>query len=199
MLGEGKTWQNATCLRGKNPRELVHRLREFIDVSSPCYEYRRTNNLQEENTMKAVTEFPSFVLTKALTQKAAMTAEGKSAEEIQTGLGESFKFEGDKLKHFVSSLEIAAQNPTNLRRVLVVSLNEGEAAPAKAVQVEEHYYVPEFLIMNSPKPAATDAKGGRRGGPGGKGGKSGPKSSPWGMSPEEKAAKNKPKAAPVKA
>jgi len=148
--------------------------------------------------MKAVTEFPSFVLAKAIPTKTALTAEGKTAEEIQASIGETFKLEGDKLKHFVASLDVAAQNPTNLRRILVVSLAEGEAAPAKAVQVEEHYYVPEFLVMSAPKPAATDGKGGpRRGGkPGGKGA---PKSSPWGMSPEEKAAKNKPKVVAPKA
>ena len=152
--------------------------------------------------MKAVTEFPSFVLAKAIPTKAAMTAEGKTPEEIQASIGETFKLEGDKLKHFVAALDVAAQNPTNLRRVLVVSLAEGEAAPAKAVQVEENYYVPEFMVMSAPKPAAAaDGKGGRRGGPGGGKGKGGgaPKSSPWGMSPEEKAAKNKPKAVAPKA
>ena len=88
------------------------------------------------------------------------------------------------------------KNTQNLRRVLVISLTEGEAAPPKAVQVEEHYYVSEFLNMVSAKlEAPSDRKGGnRRGGPGGNK-SSGPKSSPWGMSPEEKAAKNKPAAA----
>ena len=142
--------------------------------------------------MKAVTEFPSYTLTKAVTTKAALTAEGKTPEEIQTSLGESFKLEGDKLKHFVAAVDVAAQNAKDLRRVLVVSLNEGEKAPMKAVKVEEHHYVPEFLVMPSAKPAEGDSKGGRRGGPGGKGkGAGGPKSSPWGLSPEEKAAKNK--------
>jgi hypothetical protein len=140
--------------------------------------------------MKAVTEFPSYTLTKAVTTKAALTAEGKTPEEIQASLGESFKLEGDKLKHFVAAVDVASQNPQNLRRVLVVSLAEGEKVPMKSVQVEEHYYVPEFLITSAPKPVE-DNKG-RRGGPGGKGkGGGGPKSSPWGLSPEEKAAKNK--------
>lgn len=139
--------------------------------------------------MKAITEFPGFVLTKALASQAALTAEGKTAEEVQASLGETMKMEGDKLKHFMGALGVAAQNTTNLRRVLVVSLNEGEVAPAKAVQVEESYYIPEFLVTNVAKPAAAQGKGGPR-----KGGKSGPKSSPWGMSPEEKALKNKPKA-----
>lgn len=140
--------------------------------------------------MKAVTEFPSFTLTKAVAAKASLAAEGKSPEEIQTSLGETFKMEGDKLKHFVNAVNVAGQNPNNLRRVMVISLNEGEAAPAKATKVEEHYYVPEFLVTAS-APKADTGRGGRPGGRGGKGGKGGPKGSPWGLSPEEKAAKNK--------
>lgn len=146
--------------------------------------------------MKAVTEFPSFTLTKGITAKNALAAEGKNPEEIQASIGETFKYEGDKLKHFLNAVDVAGQNGTNLKRVLVVSLNEGEVAPAKATKVEEHYYVPEFLITSAPAPKA-DAKGGKFGGRGGgKGGKGGggPKSSPWGLSPEEKAAKGKPKA-----
>lgn len=139
--------------------------------------------------MKHVTEFPSFILSKAVTTKTSLSGEGKTPEEIQTNLGETFKFEGDKLKHFVASLDVAAQNANNLRRILVVSLNEGENVPAKAVKVEEHYYIPEFLVLSAPVKEASE-KGGRRGGKR----RDGPKGSPWGMTPEEKAAKNKPKA-----
>lgn len=139
--------------------------------------------------MKNITEFATHTLTKGASTKAALAAEGKSAEEIQAGLGESFKFEGDKLKHFVAALDVAAQNSQNLRRILVVTLAEGEKVPPRATQVEEHYYIPELVITAAPKPAG-DSKGFK-----GKGrGKGGPKSSPWGLSPEEKAAKNKPKA-----
>jgi hypothetical protein len=146
--------------------------------------------------MKSVTEFASFTLNKGLTAKAALAAEGKSPEEIQTSLGETFKLEGDKLKYFVNALDIASQNQKDLKRVFVVSLAEGENAPAKAVQVEEMHYVPEFFMMAAPAPK-TDAKGGR-GGRGGRGGGRGEKKggSPWGMTPEEKAAKNKGAAKP---
>ncbi|PIS10759.1 MAG: hypothetical protein COT73_07535 [Bdellovibrio sp. CG10_big_fil_rev_8_21_14_0_10_47_8] len=144
--------------------------------------------------MKAVTEFPSYILTKALAAKAALTTEGKTPEEIQQNLGESFKLEGDRLKHFVAALDVAAQNTESLRRVLVIGLNEGEVAPAKAVKVEEHYYLPEFLVLTNARPERNDRKGGgQRGGKG----KGGPKGSPWGLSPEEKAAKNN--KAPAKA
>ncbi len=142
--------------------------------------------------MKTVTEFASFNLNQGLKAKAALAGEGKTPEEIQTSLGESFKLEGEKLKYFVNALDVASQNQENLKRVLVVSLAEGENMPPKALKIEEMHFVPEFHI--DPKRAQAgkaDARGGKggkgRGGRGGAGG--GPKESPWGLSPEEKAAK----------
>ena len=148
--------------------------------------------------MKSVTEFANVTLQMGLKTKAALAAAGKSVEEIATGLGEAFKYEGDKLKHFVNALEVAIQNPENLKRVLVVSLAEGEKAPAKAVQGEAHHYVPEF--HSDAKKVHTNAsakgdRGGRGGGKGKGGGK--PKESPWGLSPEEKEAKRGNKPAPI--
>lgn len=140
--------------------------------------------------MKSVTEFPSWTLSKGLQAKTALVTEGKSPEEIQTSLGETFKYEGDKLKHFVNALDVAGQNTDKLRRVLVVSYTEGEPVPPKATKVDEHHYVPEFLV--EAKPASSgDSKGGKGRGKG----KGGPKGSPWGLSPEEKALKNKKPAA----
>lgn len=147
--------------------------------------------------MKNVTEFWNVTLFKGLQAKEALAAEGKTPEEIAANLGETFKYEGDKLKHFTNAIDVASQNKDKLHRVLVVTLNEGEAAPAKAVKVEEHHYIPAFL-KEAPAPAADGkdektgrgGKGGRpnRGGGGGKG-PGGPKSSPWGLTPEEIAAK----------
>lgn len=137
--------------------------------------------------MKSVTEFWNNTLVKGLKAKEALVAESKTPEEIQTSLGETFKYEGDKLKHFVNALEVAAANPEKLSRVLVVSLTEGEKAPEKAVKVEEHHYIPDFqvearaivLTKNDPK------GGGKKGGDT----KGKVKTSPWGLTPEEKAAK----------
>ncbi len=145
--------------------------------------------------MKNVTEFWNVNLFKGLQAKEALAAEGKSAEEIQTSIGETFKMEGDKLKHFINAIDVASQNKDKLHRVLVVTYAEGEAPAPKSVKVEEHHYVPAFI---KEAPPATDkkdekgAKGGRpqRGGGGGAGGdRKGPKSSPWGLTPEEIAAK----------
>lgn len=138
--------------------------------------------------MRLVTEFASFTLVKGLSARAALLAEGKSPEEIEQGLGETFKLEGEKLKHFINSLDVAQANPEKLRRVVVISLNEGEAAPAKATKVDEMYYGPEFLVEARPAAEKSDNRG--RGGRGGRGGGRGaPKGSPWGLTPEEKAAK----------
>lgn len=149
--------------------------------------------------MKSVTEFWNFTLNQGLTAKTALTAEGKTAEEIATALGEKFKYEGDKLKYFVAALDVANANPEKLSRVLVVSLAEGEAAPAKAVKVEEMHYIPEQVA--APKGVANVKemqKGAGKGGPGGKNKHSGPKESPWGLSPEQKAAKKAGNKAPAK-
>jgi len=140
--------------------------------------------------MKSITEFALHTLHKGLAEKTALTTEGKPPEEIAATLGTSFKYEGDKLKHFVAALDVAGANLENLSRVLVVSLNEGETAPAKAVKVEEHHYVPEF--KTAPRAITmtkTDPKGGGK--KGGQKNEGRPKTSPWGLTPEEKAAKNK--------
>jgi hypothetical protein len=137
--------------------------------------------------MKAVTEFASFTLNAALKAKAALAAEGKTPEEIQESLGTTYKLEGEKLGYFITALDVAAANNENLKRVLVVRLSEGEKAPAKATQTEDIAIYPETLVtLRTDKPKDDGKRG--KGGRGGKGGDS-MKSSPWGMSPEEKAAK----------
>jgi hypothetical protein len=137
--------------------------------------------------MKSITEFPTHKLLQGQKAKAALAADGKTPEEIQQNLGETFKMEGDKLKHFFNAINVAEQNLEGLSRVLVVSYNEGENIPPKAMKVEEHHYVPEFITGVRPgAPAKTkkDAMGNKRDGK-----RSGPKESPWGLSPEQKAAK----------
>lgn len=139
--------------------------------------------------MKSITEFLSFKLAKGIDTRTALLAEGKTPEEVLASIGESFKLEGEKLQHFVNSLDVAAENMEKLSRILVVTYAEGESVNPKAVQVEESYYIPEFI-----KPAGSlgkkksDQKDDKKGKGKGKG-KSGPKSSPWGISPEELAAK----------
>lgn len=140
--------------------------------------------------MKAVTEFASFTLNAALKVRAALTAEGKTTEEIQESLGTTYKFEGEKLSYFITALDVAEANANDLKRVLVVRLAEGEKAPSNAVQAEDIAIYPEALVqIRAPKAKDDGKRGGGRGGRGGDRGGKGEKASPWGMSPEEKAAK----------
>lgn len=140
--------------------------------------------------MRSVTEFPTHILTQGLKNREALVAEGKTPEEVQAGIGEAHKYEGDKLKHFMNAMEVASQNPEKLRRVLVVSYAEGEKVHEKALKVDEMHYVPDLVVAAKP-PAAGEAKGkgNARGGGGRDNKRSGPKESPWGLSPEEKAEK----------
>lgn len=135
--------------------------------------------------MRSVTEFPVHKLTDGIKNKTAMAAEGKTPEEIQTALGEKYKYEGDKLKHFMNAMEVAGTNMERLYRVLIVSFAEGESAPPKAVKIEEHHYIPEF--GNDPKPINKEKF--VPGSGAGKKKNQGPKESPWGLSPEQKLAK----------
>jgi hypothetical protein len=135
--------------------------------------------------MKSVTEFPSFKLLQGLKTKTELTGAGKTPEEVQQALGETFKLEGDKLKYFSNALDVAGQNTEKLTRVIVVTFAEGESVPPKATKVEEHHYIPEFQA--EPKGAGQKVQKGAGGKD--KKGKGGPKESPWGLSPEQKAAK----------
>lgn len=144
--------------------------------------------------MKAVTEFASFTINAATKAKAALEAEGKSAEDVQASLGTTYKCEGEKLGYLMKAIEVAATGPQNLKRVLVMKLAEGESAPPKSVAGEDGIcYVAESQVEIRKEQPKRDERGGRGGkgrGDKGRGGDRGKeKSSPWGMSPEEKAAK----------
>ncbi|MEQ1665261.1 MAG: hypothetical protein ABL927_07800 [Bdellovibrionales bacterium] len=137
--------------------------------------------------MKSVTEFPTHKLLMGLKAKTALTTEGKTPEEVQQNIAETFKLEGDKLKYFINAVDVASQNLEKLSRVIVVALNEGESIPTKATKLEEHYYVPEFISDKAPTVVSKADLKKREGGQKKQGG--GQKDSPWGISPEQKAAK----------
>lgn len=140
--------------------------------------------------MKSITEFQVFTLQKIAAAKNQLLADGKTPEEVSAGIGETFKLEGDKLRYALAASDLI-KDKTAVRRVLIVGFAEGEAVGPKYQKVEEDYYLVEMVETRPAAPvASTDKRGGPRRGGGNK--PSGPKSSPWGMSPEEKAAKNKP-------
>ncbi|MES2803553.1 MAG: hypothetical protein V4654_13750 [Bdellovibrionota bacterium] len=142
--------------------------------------------------MKSITEFQPTILQKVLAAKNTLTAEGKTAEEISAAIGETFKYEGDKIKYALAAADLA-KDKTSIRRVLVASFAEGEKPAPNYTQVEDTYYMVEtFNSAPVARAEKVDPRNARRGGGGKQQG--GPKGSPWGMTPEEKAAKNKPAA-----
>lgn len=115
--------------------------------------------------MKSITEFAAPTLQKGLTLVGDLSTQGKSAEEISAAVGEAMKYEGDKLKHFINSVEVAKSiTQGRLKRVLVVSFGESEKVPEKAVKVDDTHYMAEFFLEASamkPVEKSTDTKGGK--------------------------------------
>jgi hypothetical protein len=44
---------------------------------------------------------------------------------------------------------VASSNTENLRRVLIARLGEGENIPHKAVQAEDLFYIPQFIVQTT--------------------------------------------------
>lgn len=145
--------------------------------------------------MKSISEFQSFTLQKIAAAKNQLLADGKTPEEVSAAIGETFKLEGDKLRYALAAADLIKDKPS-VRRVVIVGFAEGETIGPKYQKVDEDYYLVDMIETRPSAPAAADKRGGARRGGGNK--PSGPKSSPWGMSPEEKAAKNKPAAQATK-
>lgn len=118
--------------------------------------------------MKTLTEFFGPALKTALKAKEDLVAAGKTAEELPAAIGEALKVEGDKLKHLLSALEAVGSKWGDLKRVVVLGLNEGEKAPGQAQLIGEAYFVTEYYAPVG-KPVA--ARGGRDDSRGGRGDK----------------------------
>jgi hypothetical protein len=124
--------------------------------------------------MKTITEFAAITLKNAAKTRQDLTAGGKTAEELPAALGEALKLEGDKLTHLLAALDAAGDKHNDLKRVIVHSTAEGEAAPSGAKKIGEHFYTVEYFTSAKSAPSRDDARGGRgdkRGG--GRGGKPG--------------------------
>lgn len=137
--------------------------------------------------MRAMGEFPGHILIKGIEAKKALVAEGKSEEEISTSIGETFKYSDNKLKNFLTAVGLVEAKTEGLYRVRISSFNEGEKIPDGSVKVDELHFTTEYF-GNKPAPKPVTEKVDRRGG-GKKDRPKGPKSSPWGLSPEEIEAK----------
>lgn len=125
--------------------------------------------------MKTLTEFSSSVIKAAIKAKQDLVTAGKTIEEIPAALGESLKLEGEKLTFVIGAIELVERKLEDLKRVVVMKLNEGEKAPGGVVQKGEHCFSAEYYPpLNPPKAAhgkdhrhdgkgSKDRKGGRNG------------------------------------
>ncbi|MCM2276870.1 MAG: hypothetical protein NDJ89_02190 [Oligoflexia bacterium] len=112
--------------------------------------------------MKTLTEFPAATLKNAFKAQQDLQTAGKTPEELPQALGEALKLEGDKLAYLFSALELVGPKLNDLKRVVVLSLNEGEKAPSKALQKEDKYFVAEYFPpMPGKGPAGRPAHGGK--------------------------------------
>lgn len=127
--------------------------------------------------MRTVTEFAALTIKNAAKTQQELTAAGKTAEELPAAMGEALKLEGDRLNHLLGALEVAGNRLDDLKRVLVIALNEGETAPSGAQQKGEQWLIAEYfapLVKKGAHPAEDrsgkrgDKRGDRRGkrGPG---------------------------------
>jgi hypothetical protein len=116
--------------------------------------------------MKTMTEFSSFALKTAVEAADALATSGKTPEELPAALGEQLKLEGDKLTWMVAAIDVARAKNKNLKRILVLVLNEGEAAPKGAEVKEGFVLLPEtFPSAHAPAaPQKDDRRDGKRGG-----------------------------------
>lgn len=101
--------------------------------------------------MKTLTEFPVAQFKSAAALQKELASVGKTPEEIPQGIGEALKLEGDRLNWFMSALEVVGGETSDLKRVVVFTLAEGEKAPNGSVQKGEQYYIAEYYPAIAPK------------------------------------------------
>lgn len=133
--------------------------------------------------MKTITEFNAATLTKITQTQKDLTAAGKTPEELPAATIEALKISEDKLKHALAANEAVGEKLRDFKRVVVLSLAEGETAPTGALTKDGHAYVTEYYGPMSTKSAAKpeEKRGDRRGG---RGDRKGP---PRGKRPEREA------------
>ena len=92
----------------------------------------------------------------------AAPVEVSKEEKLKTALTEAYKMEGEKLEHFMNALKCIEKKNQFLKRVIVMTLNEGEKAPQGAEKIgETHYFLAEYFPAPAKKgpPAGQPGKG----------------------------------------
>ncbi len=119
--------------------------------------------------MKTITEFSVTTIKNALKTREELTTAGKTPEELPAALGEALKLEGDKLTILLGALEVVEKKTNDLKRVVVLTIAEGEKAPQGAVQKDAHYFNIEFYPPLPGQERKGRGQGGEKGGRDGKG------------------------------
>lgn len=97
--------------------------------------------------MKTITEFDATRLKNTAKIQQELQTAGKTAEELPQAMSEALKLEGDALNLILNALAVAEGSKkklNDLKRVVVLSLGEGEKAPFQVQQKGDHYYVLEY-------------------------------------------------------
>ena len=99
--------------------------------------------------MRTVTEFFGSSFTQAFEIEKGLVSSGKTPEELpaarEAAIAEAYKFEGEKLKHFLGAIEAASAKPERIKRVLVLAIDEKDQGktPRNAVVKEGFAYIVE--------------------------------------------------------
>lgn len=132
--------------------------------------------------MKTLTEFSAVTLKQAVKTKTELSSAGKTPEELPAAMGETLKVEGDKLALLLAAVDaVAPEAPgargprlDDLKRVVVLTIGEGEKAPSGAKEKDgKHFLVEYYPAIESKKPGRFGGRDDRHGG--GKRGKKGGK------------------------
>lgn len=111
--------------------------------------------------MKTLTEFSAGVLLNAVKTKKDLIAAGKTPEELPAAMGEALKVEGDRLAHLMAAVEVVESKTSDLKRVVVIKLNEGEKAPSSALAKGDLYFLSEYYPPLHPPKNARHGRGPR--------------------------------------
>jgi hypothetical protein len=70
---------------------------------------------------------------------------------------EQFKLDGEKLDFFMNAVELTKTKRRHLKRVVVLTLNEGEKPPVGAIEKDGKWYIVEYFYV--PKPPKKKFRG----------------------------------------
>jgi hypothetical protein len=138
-----------------------------MDPATEAPSVSETHETQKAELVNPVE--PVSVVEAASATEAAPATEaarvGPTPEQIlaeaKSKIAETFKLEGEKLEHFWNAIKVVQGRSRYLKRVVVLTLNDGEKPPQNAQQVEGTgaYYLPEYFPIPPRRKKAKKFKG----------------------------------------